>query len=87
MRLIDSDELYRIEKLLGTNIVMQNTVARVLLDQVLHGIQNMPEIDAVPVVRCKDCVSHDNCLTEDTFHIARIQNPYCCGGRRKETNT
>lgn len=46
-------------------------------------IWRLPTIDAVPVVRCKDCVSHENCLTEDTFRIARIENPYCCGGKRK----
>ena len=50
-------------------------------------ISNAPVIDAVPVVRCKDCISHGNCLTEDTFRIARIENPYCCGGKRKEANT
>lgn len=45
-------------------------------------IDEAPTIDAVPVVRCKDCVSHGNCLTEDTFRIA----PYCCGGKRKEAD-
>lgn len=49
-------------------------------------IDEAPAIDAVPVVRCKDCVSHGNCLTEDTFRIARIENPYCCGGKRKEAD-
>ena len=49
-------------------------------------IDEAPAIDAVPVVRCKDCVSHGNCLTEDTFRIARIENSYCCGGKRKEAD-
>ena len=35
------------------------------------------------IVYCKDCVSHGNCLTEDTFRITRIVNPYCCGGKRR----
>lgn len=43
-----------------------------------------PTVDAVPVVRCKDCVTHGNCLTEDTFRIAKIGNPFCCGGKRRE---
>ena len=43
----------------------------------------MKDKDTVEVVRCKDCVSHGNCLTEDTFRIARIDNPYCCGGKLK----
>ena len=49
-------------------------------------IDNAPTIDAVPVVRCGECVSHGNCLTEDVFRIARIENPYCCGGKRREVD-
>ena len=41
-------------------------------------------IDAVPVVRCKKCVLHDNCVTEDAFVLAGIENPFCCAGKRKE---
>lgn len=47
-------------------------------------IDDAPTIDAVPVVRCKDCVLHGNCLTEDTFDLCRIENPFCCGGKRKD---
>ena len=47
-------------------------------------VDKMPTIDAAPVVRCKDCVIHGSCLTEDTFRIARIENPFCCGGKRKD---
>ena len=57
------------------------------MDNVREAIKKMPTIDAVLVVRCKDCISHGVCLTEDTFRIARIENPYCCGGKRKEANT
>lgn len=46
--------------------------------------ENAPTVDAVPVVRCKDCVTHGNCLTEDTFRIAKIGNPFCCVGKRRE---
>ena len=49
-------------------------------------VESAPAVDAVEVVRCKDCVSHGNCLTEDTFRIARIDSPYCCGGKRRENN-
>ena len=47
-------------------------------------MQRIPTIDAEIVVRCKDCVLHGNCLTEDTFNLCRIENPFCCGGKRKE---
>lgn len=42
------------------------------------------DADVVEVVRCRDCVLHGNCLTEDIFRIARIDNPYCCGGKKME---
>ena len=47
-------------------------------------ISEAPTIDAVPVVRCEKCVLHGNCVTEDTFVLAGIENPFCCVGKRKE---
>ena len=44
----------------------------------------MPTIDAVPVVRCEKCMLHGNCVTEDAFVLAGIENPFCCVGKRKE---
>ena len=41
-------------------------------------------IDAVTVVRCEKCVLHGNCVTEDAFVFAGIENPYCCAGKLKE---
>lgn len=41
-------------------------------------------VDAVPVVRCKKCVLHGNCVTEDAFVLAGIENPFCCAGKREE---
>ena len=51
--------------------------------EVMRKVEKAPAVDAVEVVRCKDCVTHGNCLTEDTFNIARIENPFCCGGKRR----
>ena len=44
----------------------------------------VPTIDAVPIVRCEKCVLHGNCITEDSFALAGIKNPFCCVGKRKE---
>ena len=42
-------------------------------------------IDAVPVVRCSECVLSGNCTAEDTFRlVAGIENPFCCVGKRKD---
>ena len=47
-------------------------------------IDSQPTVDAVPVVRCEKCVLHGNCVTEDAFVLAGIENPFCCVGKRKE---
>lgn len=65
---------------------IRTDVAPFTLSMVFRHIHSAPAVDAVEVVRCKDCVSHGNCLTEDTFRIARIDSPYCCGGKRRENN-
>lgn len=44
-------------------------------------IEKAPTIDAVPVVRCEKCVLHGNCVTEDAFVLAGIENPFCCAGQ------
>lgn len=49
MRAIDSDELYRIEKLLDTDIVRQDKVALNLLEQVLYDIQHVPTLTPTPI--------------------------------------
>ena len=49
---------------------------------IIHGAPIDDEL--VEVVRCADCDIHGSCLTEDTFKIARIKDPYCCAGKRKD---
>ena len=44
VRPIDGNELYRIEKLLDTDIVRQDKVALNLLEQVLYDIQHAPTL-------------------------------------------
>ena len=38
----------------------------------------------IDVVRCRECVLHGDCVTENTFLLVGIENPYCCAGERKE---
>lgn len=46
-------------------------------------LDNIPTLDAVPVVRCNDCVMHGKCTTEDTFRFCGIEDGYCMAGKRK----
>lgn len=77
MRLIDADALKEglKEKMFG------HPFERTFLSGV---VDSEPTIDDVPVVRCEKCVLHGNCVTEDAFVLAGIENPFCCAGKRKE---
>ena len=44
VRPIDGNELYRIEKLLDTDIIRQDKVALNLLEQALYDIQHVPTL-------------------------------------------
>lgn len=52
MRLIDADKL---EELYQVDDPVVNEVGHVPLPVIRQNIADMPTIDAVPVVRCKDC--------------------------------
>lgn len=76
MRLIDADRLLK---------MMSHWKPYMDMDNVREAIKKMPTIDAVPVVRCKDCRWHQNCEIE--YHGQFGANSFCCAGERKEDNT
>ena len=47
-------------------------------------LREAPTVDAVEVVRCENCILHGNCIMEDYFALADIENPFCCVGKQKE---
>lgn len=51
-------------------------------------VDEIPTADVAPVVRCKDCVLHGHCSTEDVFSFSRLksENAFCCVGKRKEND-
>lgn len=66
VRPIDANELYRIEKLLDTDIVRQDKVALNLLEQVLYDIQHVPTLTQPnEPLACEECIyehnEHENC--------------------------
>lgn len=77
-----ADAIKRFEEVKNSgNISFKDAV---YLDGVMAVLDNIQAADVVEVVRCDNCISHGNCLTEDTFRMARINNPYCCGGKKTE---
>lgn len=47
-------------------------------------IDNAPAVDAVEVVRCKDCKNHGKCTFEDTFITVGINDGYCRVGAKMD---
>lgn len=45
-------------------------------------IEDEPTIDAVPVVRCKECVLFGKCIPADSMLICGITDGYCAAGKR-----
>lgn len=81
MRLIDADALKAQFRTNEGASILGHCVSRLVKADTM--VDDMPTIDAVPVVRCKDCESHGKCFLEDTFKFARIDNPFCCVGKRR----
>ena len=77
MRLIDASAMRDDWLENGENEYVYDTNA------ILDSIDSQPTVDAVPVVRCEKCVLHGNCITEDAFVLAGIENPFCCAGKQK----
>lgn len=66
MRLIDADKL----GLTDFEIFMCDGDYKEALKMVLSKIDSAPAIDAVPVVRCKDCRDREVCITSDDWYCA-----------------
>ena len=81
MRLIDADLL---SEAIHENVPAPYEDASWAKENCLAEIEAAQTVDAVPVVRCEKCVLHGNCVTEDSFVLAGIENPFCCVGKRKE---
>ena len=50
----------------------------VLVDRITEA----PAADVVPVIRCRECIMHDNCTTEDIFKFSgmNLGKTFCCCG-------
>ena len=87
MRLIDADALYRKVKM-ETNPYGKPTIDYDSGVKVLEWIDKAPTIDAVPVVRCKDCKwlydeMDDYCCRSHRGLVRICENSFCSYGERK----
>ena len=85
MRLIDADKLLEIYKKWIPQLLSEEDEGdRRGVETCIMVLEDMQTVDAVPVVRCEECVLHGDCVTENAFLLVGIENPFCCVGKRKE---
>lgn len=75
MRLIDAD---------ATKRRVADTFFDTLIPCVNHALDDSPTIDAVPVVRCRECTEFDETEHECSHWYGFRENDFCSHGVRKE---
>ena len=85
MRLIDADKLISsLNWLVESGMTGNKTKAVIKL--AIQTADGQPTVDAVEVVRCKDCTYCDNGWCYD-FGIHMNDNEFCSGGERRTDET
>ena len=87
MRLIDADSVVTIQvydDMTEETDTKKMTIAEAIDEWSDEGCP--PTVDAVPVVRCKDCLYRDGSICDYSAVYVR-PNGYCQWGRRKEDET
>lgn len=87
MRLIDTDKAYKVL----TDYYHHKT--EIQHDTLKEAIERVPTVDAVEVVRCKDCKYHrrvdwgmGDCEYPNGFKWIAYDNDFCSRGERREDN-
>ena len=101
VRLIDADALIEDIKSFWDWDSIDGITSTTVLKQTITDISHAPTIDAVPVVRCKDCVwyvrsmiKQDGTLDKrykpdwcDLYSRVREETYFCANGERKDNET
>ena len=84
-RYIDANEAIQIIDNYAKAIDYERDICKVVIDAIKDIVSVIcPTADVVEVVRCKDCVLHNKCITEDVFNIAGKTDGFCCVGKKVE---
>lgn len=87
MRLIDADALQNILLPITTALEHEYGSLGGAVSGCMKHIDNAPTVDAVPVVRCRECEYHNKppCHMKLSFNWTE-DNDFCSYGERKEGN-
>lgn len=85
MRLIDLDRLMEFPIRLDHCDTEHGDMTFVYgIESVLEYAEYLPIIDAVPVVRCKDCAKREYCRTSTVWAVVPSDDWFCADAERKE---
>ena len=93
MRLIDADELVKKwEEMLPIMVPDEDGKHPVSLEKAIEKLKDAPTVDAVPVVRCKDCDKAKTNLFAEESHVvyciyhgmSKQYDDFCSYGERKD---
>lgn len=61
-------------------------IIAIVIDEISYDISRkfIEKRECCEVVRCKDCVLHNNCTTEDVFNFVGKTDGFCCVGKKVE---
>lgn len=90
MRLVDADKLLQADENSDKILVLGSGKAlEIAYALIKKKVENAPTVDAVPVVRCKDCKYHENEEIGMVYCPNQIggwvkENWFCADGERKD---
>lgn len=90
MRLVDADKLLQADENSDKILVLGSWKAlEIAYALIKKKVENAPTVDAVPVVRCKDCKYHENEEIGMVYCPNQIggwvkENWFCADGERKD---
>lgn len=90
MRVVDADKLLQADENSDKTLVLgSGKTLEIAYALIKKKIENAPTVDAVPVVRCKDCKHHENEEIGMVYCPNQIggwvkENWFCADGERKD---
>lgn len=81
-RLIDANALFK-----NGCIIVRGEDGEMVASQMIELLRRAPTVDAVPVIRCKDCKHRDRyyCYHPEQMYLAVDIDYYCARGERRES--
>lgn len=83
MRLIDADVALAAVKPYEPNDEMWSVTGGTAIRLICRAIDNTPTVDAVPVVRCRECTHYNGHRHCDYFYQAVLDDDFCSYGEKK----